>query len=68
MKVIKRYANRKFYSKYDSKYIKIEDIANMVKNGDQVSILDKETNNDITHEALSYFGFSKSDQKEYVMD
>jgi polyhydroxyalkanoate synthesis repressor PhaR len=53
MKVIKRYANRKYYSKYDSKYIKIEDIANMVKNGDQVSILDTETNNDITHKALT---------------
>ena len=53
MKVIKRYANRKLYSRYDSKYIKLEDIANMVKNGDQVSILDTETNNDITHQALT---------------
>ena len=39
-KIIKRYANRKLYDTERSKYVTLEEIAEMIKAGDDVQIID----------------------------
>lgn len=52
MKTIKRYANRRLYDSDSSKTITLEDIAEFIKDGEQVQIVDNVTGNDITTKIL----------------
>ncbi len=50
---IKKYVNRKLYDTTEKKYISLDDLSDMVKAGEQVSIEDNETSEDITSSVLS---------------
>ena len=47
-KIIKRYANRKLYDTVQSCYVTLEDIAAMIKNGEEIRILDNKSKEDLT--------------------
>ena len=47
-KVIKRYGNRKLYDTDESTYVVLNDIAKMIRNEEEVRVIDNETKNDIT--------------------
>lgn len=51
--VIKRYANRKLYDSTAKRYVKLEELAELVKNGQEVQIIDNATSTDITNVVLS---------------
>ena len=53
MKVIKRYQNRKLYDTQDSCYVTLEDIRDMIKQGDDVQIIDNATKEDLTSVTLA---------------
>ncbi|MDH3486211.1 MAG: polyhydroxyalkanoate synthesis regulator DNA-binding domain-containing protein, partial [Myxococcales bacterium] len=40
VRVIKRYANRKLYDTRDSRYVTLDHIAELVRNGEDVKVLD----------------------------
>ena len=46
--VIKKYANRRLYDTSNSRYINLEDIAALVRNGKDVQVVDANTGEDIT--------------------
>ncbi len=48
MRLIKRYANRKLYDTSLSRYIKLEEIAEMIKSGEEIQIIDNKTKEDLT--------------------
>ncbi len=48
MRVIKRYANRKLYDTTGSRYITLEQIATMLKDGEEIQIIDNKTKEDLT--------------------
>lgn len=48
MPVIKRYSNRKLYDTQSKRYITLEGIADLIRDGQQVQVLDHETGDDIT--------------------
>ena len=48
VRVIKRYANRKLYDTTDSRYIKLDEVADMVDAGVDLRIIDNTTKDDIT--------------------
>ena len=48
VKVIKRYQNRKLYDTHQSCYVTLEEISQMIKNGDDLRVIDNKTKNDIT--------------------
>ncbi len=50
---IKKYGNRKLYDTTQSKYISLRDIKGFIREGDTVSIVEKETGEDITSEILT---------------
>ena len=51
--LIKRYANRKLYNTDSSRYITLKGIAELLESGEQVTVIDNETGEDITSVALS---------------
>ena len=46
--VIKRYANRRLYNTDASRYVNLDDIAVLVRNGTDVKVLDAKTGQDLT--------------------
>lgn len=53
MKIIKRYQNRKLYDTQESSYVTLDEIAKMIKNGDDLRVIDNKTKNDITAATLT---------------
>jgi len=51
--VIKKYANRRLYDTSTSRYINLEDIAALVRNGKDVQIVDAGTGEDLTRVTLT---------------
>src|ERR1700760_4114903 len=51
--IIKKYGNRRLYDTSGSRYINLEDIAALVRNGNDVQVLDASTGEDITRVTLT---------------
>ncbi len=51
--VIKKYANRRLYDTSNSRYINLEDIAALVRNGKDVQVVDANTGEDLTRVTLT---------------
>lgn len=56
-KIIKRYGNRKLYDTEQSSYVVLSDIAKMIRNKEEVQVIDNETKNDITLSTLTQIIF-----------
>ena len=52
-RVIKRYANRKLYDTADSCYITQDEVPRLVRDGEEVRIIDNKTKEDITPQTLT---------------
>jgi len=53
MHLIKKYANRKLYDTTDKRYLTMDRLAELIKAGDEVSIVDNETGDDLTSAIVS---------------
>jgi len=53
MPVIKRYANRKLYDTSRKRYITLEEIAALVRSGEEVRVVDNDTGEDLTAVTLA---------------
>src|SRR5271167_4511862 len=51
--VIKKYANRRLYDTSGSRYINLEDIAALVRNGKDLQVVDAKTGEDLTRVTLT---------------
>ena len=51
--MIKRYSNRKLYDTKDSRYVTLLQIAEMVRAGEEVQIIDNNTKDDLTEVTLA---------------
>ncbi len=58
-KVIKRYTNRKLYDTVESRYVTLDEIAEMVKSGGEVRIIDNSTKEDLTSVTLAQIIFEE---------
>jgi polyhydroxyalkanoate synthesis repressor PhaR len=58
-KIIKRYTNRKLYDTVESRYVTLDEIAEMVKAGTEVRILDNRTKEDLTSVTLAQIIFEE---------
>lgn len=52
-RVVKRYSNRKLYDTTTSRYVALDDIAAMVRRGEEVEVTDNETGSDLTAVTLA---------------
>ncbi len=58
-KIIKRYTNRKLYDTVESRYVTLDEIAEMIKAGADVKILDNRTKEDLTSVTLAQIIFEE---------
>ena len=49
VRIIKRYQNRKLYDTFQSCYVTLEEIAQIVRDGNEIQVIDNKTKNDITY-------------------
>jgi len=52
MRKIKRYGNRKFYDAAAKRYVTLSDIADIVRSGEEVQVIDHTTGRDITVQVM----------------
>ncbi len=59
MRVIKRYSNRKLYDTHDSRYVTLEQLAEVVRHGEEIQVVDKSTERDLTSATLAQIIFEE---------
>lgn len=62
-RVIKRYSNRKLYDTQSSKYVTLEEIAHMIKAGEELAIIDNKTKDDLTAVTLTQIIYEEEKRK-----
>jgi polyhydroxyalkanoate synthesis repressor PhaR len=62
-RVIKRYSNRKLYDTKDSRYVTLLQIAEMVRGGEEVQIIDNNTKDDLTEVTLAQIIYEEQKAK-----
>ena len=50
--IITKYSSRRLYNTHTSEYVTLDQIAEFIKDGKEVQIIDKETNEDVTNQYL----------------
>lgn len=67
VRTIKRYANRKLYDMKDSSYVTLEEIAQFVKTGEEVRVIDNKSKEDLTAVTLTQIIFEEEKKKKRVL-
>src|ERR1044072_4504572 len=63
-RIIKRYANRKLYDTEHSRYVTLDQIAEMIRHGDDVKIVDNKTKEDLTSVTLAQIIFEEEKRQK----
>lgn len=64
---IKKYANRRLYNTGTSTYVTLEDLANMVKDGEDFVVYDAKNGEDITHSVLTQIIFEQENKGQNLL-
>ncbi|MEM8688902.1 MAG: polyhydroxyalkanoate synthesis repressor PhaR [Pseudomonadota bacterium] len=64
---IKKYANRRLYNTSASTYVTLDDLAQMVKSGDEFEVKDAKTGEDITHTVLTQIIFEEENKGQNLL-
>ncbi len=62
-KLIKRYTNRKLYDTVESRYVTLDEIAEMIRNEEDVRIIDNRTKEDLTSVTLAQIIFEQEKKR-----
>src|SRR6478752_8876178 len=65
-KLIKRYTNRKLYDTVESRYVTLDEIAEMIKSGTEVKIVDNRSKDDLTSVTLAQIIFEEEKKKNQM--
>lgn len=66
-RIIRRYQNRKLYDTQASKYVTLDDIAAMVKDGVDVKVIDNKTKKDLTALTLTQILFEEEKKDKSIL-
>ncbi len=64
VRVIKRYANRKLYDTQHSRYVTLDQISEMIREGDDVKIIDNKSKEDLTSITLAQIIFEEEKKQK----
>ena len=67
-RIIKRYQNRKLYDTHQSCYVTLEEIAQIIREGHEIKVLDNKTKNDITYNTQVQLLFDQEKKSTRVGD
>jgi len=59
MRLIRRYANRKLYDTVDSQYVTLQQLAALIRQGDEIQVIAHGTNADITTSTMAQIIFEE---------
>ena len=59
MRIIRRYSNRKLYDTQESHYVTLSQVAGLVRNGEEIRVIAKDTNSDLTAATLALIIFEE---------
>ena len=65
--VIKKYANRRLYNTGESKYVTLDDLSEMVREGVDFIVLDAKTGDDITRSVLTQIIFEQESKGQSML-
>jgi polyhydroxyalkanoate synthesis repressor PhaR len=65
--IIKKYANRRLYHTGTSTYVTLEDLARMVKNGEDFVVTDAKSGDDITRAVLGQIIFEQEGRGQHLL-
>jgi len=66
-RLVKRYPNRKLYDTLSSRYVTLDDIAVMIREGDDIQVVDHRTHDDLTSVTLTQIIFEQEKQKKSLL-
>lgn len=66
-KTIKRYPNRKLYDTEDSRYVNLDELAAMIREGFDVRVLDHKTGEDMTGMVLAQIIYEEEKNQQRTM-
>lgn len=64
--IIKRYQNRKLYDTQNSSYVTLDQIAKLIKLGQDIQIVDNRTKEDLTSVTLAQIIFEEEKKKSFI--
>lgn len=67
-RIIKRYQNRKLYDTHQSCYVTLEEIAQIIREGHEIKVLDNKTKNDITYNTQVQLLFDQEKKSTRIGD
>jgi len=67
VRIVKRYQNRKLYDTQNSCYVTLDEIGQMVKQGEDVKIIDNRTGDDLTSVTLTQIIFEEEKKKKSLL-
>ncbi len=65
--VIKKYSNRRLYDTLHKRYVTLEEISNLIKEGNEIRVIDSQTNEDITKVILIQAILESEKNKEDIL-
>jgi polyhydroxyalkanoate synthesis repressor PhaR len=65
--IIKKYANRRLYNTGTSTYVTLEDLAGMVKSGEDFTVVDAKSGEDITRTVLTQIIFEQENKGQNLL-
>jgi len=66
-RTIKRYTNRKLYDKLESRYVTLEEIARLVRAGEDIQVIDNETEEDLTSVTFAQIILEEEKRKQNLL-
>ena len=67
VKIIKRYQNRKLYDTQRSCYVTLQEIAELIKNGEDVKVIDNKSKRDLTSLTLAQIIFEEEKKRKKLL-
>jgi polyhydroxyalkanoate synthesis repressor PhaR len=65
--VIKKYSNRRLYDTTHKRYVTLDEIANLIKEGSEIKVIDSQTEEDITRVILIQVILEREKNKEDIL-
>lgn len=66
MRIIKRYSNRKLYDTAERHYVTLQDVAKVVRSGEEINVTDYVTSADMTNQTLAQIIFEEEKRSPRV--
>ncbi|MBI3541122.1 MAG: polyhydroxyalkanoate synthesis regulator DNA-binding domain-containing protein [Deltaproteobacteria bacterium] len=66
-RIIKRYQNRKLYDTSSSRYVTLDDIADLIRQGEDVQVVDNQNRDDLTSVTLTQIIFEQEKKKKSLL-